>query len=83
MASCYEHSGPDKPKQIFYAHTDPENPGKLPEDGANWQPLEDHLQETAKKAEEFANAFNADQWGHLAGLFHDLGKYFLLNITRA
>jgi len=22
-------SGPDKPKQIFYAHTDPKNPGLL------------------------------------------------------
>lgn len=24
-------TGPDKPKQVFYAHSDPENPGVLPE----------------------------------------------------
>lgn len=59
----------------YFAHTDPLNPGKLPENGANWQKLEDHLKDTAKRAEKFASAFNADHWGYLAGLWHDVGKY--------
>lgn len=32
----------------FYAHTDPNNPGKLPEDGVNWQPLRNHLESVAR-----------------------------------
>ena len=46
----------------YFAHT---LPGKPP---ANWQPLEQHLKETAEKAKEFANAFGAGDWGYLAGL---------------
>ena len=48
-------SGPDKPNQIFYAHSDPEKPGKTPEEGANWQLLEEHLKETAELARTFAS----------------------------
>lgn len=58
----------------YYAHTDPEMPGKRPEDGANWQLLEDHLQETAELARKFASQFGAGDWGYVAGLLHDLGK---------
>jgi len=53
----------------FYAHTDPNNPGKLPENGARWQELKDHLEGTAKLAKEFAIAFGAGDWGYLAGIF--------------
>jgi CRISPR-associated endonuclease/helicase Cas3 len=46
--------------------------GKTPE---KWQPLEDHLQNVAKLAADFARPFGGDQWAWLAGLWHDLGKY--------
>lgn len=53
----------------FYAHT---LEGKGPE---HWEPLERHLREVAKMAGDFAAAFGAKDWGRLAGLWHDLGKY--------
>lgn len=59
----------------FYAHTDPENPHKLPEDGARWQELKDHLEQTARLAKDFASTFNSGHWGYTAGTLHDLGKY--------
>lgn len=37
--------------------------------------LEAHLQKVASLAGEFAQSFDAAQWAHLAGLWHDLGKY--------
>ncbi len=52
-----------------YAHT---LEGRPPED---WEPLETHLQKVAVLAGEFADAFGAKEWGYLAGLWHDLGKY--------
>lgn len=39
------------------------------------QSLEDHTQGTSTLAEQFANSFNAGEWGRICGLFHDLGKY--------
>jgi CRISPR-associated endonuclease/helicase Cas3 len=39
-----------------------------------WQLLADHLQQTAELAERFSSSF-APQWGRLAGLWHDAGKY--------
>jgi len=62
-------------KCLFFAHTDPAKPGVTPEQGANWQPLEDHLTNTANLASEFAEAFGAGDWAYIAGLWHDLGKY--------
>ncbi|MCX7016722.1 MAG: CRISPR-associated endonuclease Cas3'' [Candidatus Sumerlaeota bacterium] len=44
-------------------------------DPAKWQPLEAHLWETADFAADFASAFDSGEWGRLAGLWHDLGKY--------
>jgi CRISPR-associated endonuclease/helicase Cas3 len=41
---------------------------------SEWEELEPHLQGVAKRAEEFAAAFEAGEWGRLAGLWHDLGK---------
>ncbi len=41
-----------------------------------WQRLEDHLEGTARRAEEFAGVFSPG-WGRLAGLWHDAGKYRL------
>lgn len=37
--------------------------------------VEDHLRQTARNAANFASEFGASQWGYLAGLWHDLGKY--------
>jgi CRISPR-associated endonuclease/helicase Cas3 len=53
----------------FYAHS---IEGK-PED--HWQTLEDHLCNVAEMAGNFAAKFGAGDWGYLAGLWHDLGKY--------
>ncbi len=53
----------------FYAHSLPDKPVE------KWQPLEEHLQNVAKLAAEFARTFGGDQWAGLAGLWHDLGKY--------
>lgn len=43
------------------------------EDGV-YQPLEEHLKGTAAFASGFASAFGAADWGHVLGMYHDLGK---------
>ena len=60
----------------FYAHTKT-NPDGKPAPECDWEPLERHLQEVADLAGDFAAAFGAREWGKLAGLWHDLGKYSL------
>ena len=37
--------------------------------------LEAHLQEVAQKASQFSKPFDTSRFAHLAGLWHDLGKY--------
>lgn len=49
----------------YYAHRD----------GERAQRLSDHLRNTARIAECFADAFGAGAMGRLAGLMHDAGKY--------
>lgn len=39
------------------------------------QSLLDHLQGTAAIGKYFADVFQAGQWGEIAGLYHDIGKY--------
>lgn len=39
------------------------------------QPLVRHLSGVAQRSAEFAAAFGAAEWGHAAGLLHDIGKY--------
>jgi hypothetical protein len=56
-------------RKHYYAHS---LPGRPRED---WQQLEDHLRNVAETARGFAAAFGAGEWGYLAGLWHDLGKY--------
>jgi len=40
-----------------------------------WHRPEDHPSETTRLAGSFAAEFGAGEWGYLAGLWHDLGKY--------
>lgn len=54
--------------ESFYAHTLGENTG-------DWEVLEDHLQRVARLAADSADTFRSSEWGRLAGLWHDLGKY--------
>ena len=44
------------------------------EDGRE-QTLVDHLKGTAEKAECFATAFDEGDFGKIAGMYHDVGKY--------
>ena len=53
----------------FYAHSIEGRP--LDE----WHLLEEHLNGTADLAKSFADEFNCGEWGYLAGLWHDIGKY--------
>ncbi len=39
------------------------------------QELEEHLKNVAKLAKSFSENFEAQDWGYLAGLWHDIGKY--------
>lgn len=50
----------------FAAHTRPGQPD---------HPLADHLREVGGLAKKFADRFESGDWAHLAGLWHDLGKY--------
>jgi CRISPR-associated endonuclease/helicase Cas3 len=43
---------------------------------AKWQPLDEHLQAVAALAAEFAKPFGGEEWAHIAGLWHDLGKLY-------
>ena len=56
-------------KHDYFAHS---GHGK-PLDG--WQLLKDHLEAVAKCAEKSAAKFGAGDFGHAAGLLHDIGKY--------
>jgi CRISPR-associated endonuclease/helicase Cas3 len=56
-------------KDEYYAYS---REGKPPKD---WHRLEDHLKAVAEMAGTFAEDFRAGNWGYLACLWHDLGKY--------
>lgn len=56
---------------VFYAHSKEGAPH------TEWQQLEDHLVGTASLAAVMAGEFGCAEWGYLAGLWHDLGKYQL------
>lgn len=58
------------------------NPNRFPahvrrkEDGSfAIHELEEHLRAAGDLAGEFASSFGHSDWGRLAGLWHDLGKY--------
>lgn len=52
----------------YYAHS---KPGRPPEE---WQLLENHLQNAAALAADFASFFSSGDWAWNAGWLHDLGK---------
>jgi len=54
---------------MYYAHTKV----GLPED--EWQKLSDHLTGTSELAGKKASKFNGEEYGKVAGLLHDAGKY--------
>jgi CRISPR-associated endonuclease/helicase Cas3 len=53
----------------FYAHSKPGRPR------SEWEPLAAHLKRVSTLAAELSTKFGAAEWGRLAGLWHDLGKY--------
>lgn len=53
----------------YFAHSLPGQPRK------HWHLLESHLEEVGRLAGLFASKFNAQEWGNLAGRWHDIGKY--------
>jgi len=62
------------PHNEHFAHTKSAADGTaLPT--AEWEPLEKHLQEVSAMTAQFAESFHASDWGKLAGLWHDMGKY--------
>jgi len=46
------------------------------------EPLENHLKNVSELARTFTNEFGAGDWGYLAGLWHDLGKYSVSSTKR-
>jgi len=58
-------------------HTELAHVRQCPETG-EWHEhsLHEHLCGTAKRAEEFANAFGNGDWASVAGLLHDFGKFY-------
>ncbi len=54
---------------MCYAHT---LSGSPPEE---WQSLWEHLSGVSRLASRFAEKISAGEWGRIAGLLHDVGKY--------
>jgi len=52
----------------FYAHSGKDSSIE------NWHLLEEHLEDVASLASEFAKPFGAQKWAEIAGRTHDLGK---------
>jgi len=46
-----------------------------PNKAGEWHGLKEHLESVAEMARGFAQPFGAGDWGYLAGLWHDLGKF--------
>lgn len=55
---------------MFYAHSLEHDLNSDP-----WQELATHLNNVGNLAAEFCESFDSREWGRLAGLWHDLGKY--------
>ncbi len=61
---------PSKQPKQYLAHVRQKEDGSFDEHA-----LEEHLREVAKGAAKFAEIFGNSDWGFLAGIWHDLGKY--------
>ena len=61
----------EKPSSVFYAHSKEGIPKE------QWQPLVEHLKNTADLAGEFAADASLSELAYTAGFIHDLGKYSL------
>ena len=59
----------NKQQYSFYAHSTKQD------DKNDWQLLKNHLVNVGELAGNFASAFNCAEYGKIAGLLHDLGKY--------
>src|SRR4051812_24282813 len=55
--------------RMYYAHSTTD------ENRANWQPLREHLIQTANGAEQLGQRIGLAKAARLAGLMHDLGKF--------
>jgi CRISPR-associated endonuclease Cas3-HD len=54
----------------FYAHSLEHDPNR-----DHWQEHSTRLNNVANLAAEFCESFDSREWGRIAGLRHDLGKY--------
>ena len=57
------------PRGLYFAHTGDTS------DQTDWHPLAAHLQGTGTKAADFLQAAGFGDFGRVAGLLHDIGKY--------
>lgn len=69
MARVYGVAASNEPQTRFFAHR------REGEDREDWQPLIEHLQNTAEMARNFGVDANVEDLAYIAGLIHDLGKY--------
>ncbi|MEF3274679.1 MAG: CRISPR-associated endonuclease Cas3'', partial [Chloroflexus sp.] len=69
MAQMYGMVNRSDQNPRFFAHR------RETEDRDDWQPLIDHLRNTAELAREFGQQANVAELAYVAGLVHDLGKY--------
>lgn len=69
MMRVYEVGSHDTQPTRFFAHR------REGEDREDWQPLIEHLRNTAGMAQEFGRYANIAEPAYIAGLVHDLGKY--------
>lgn len=69
MTILYQMGDQLMPKTRFFAHKKQDEPKE------DWQPLIDHLKNTAQIAREFGLAANVSDLAFIVGLVHDLGKY--------
>jgi len=63
-----EYTNDERMMQMHYAHKS--------EDG-RLEPVIDHLQKTAEKAKKFAEKIDAEEFGYVCGMLHDIGKFSL------
>lgn len=72
--TAYGGEGMSTQEEGVLAHLRPDPDGE-----GRWlfHSLHEHLREVAKVAAELSSAFQVQEWGRLAGRWHDLGKYRL------